>query len=53
MILETGLLFLSAPADNDKWAKFVEYPVAYCMSYDSRYCMRNSQGGACAGVGGS
>lgn len=36
VILGDGpLRFLSAPFDNDKWAKFVEYPVAYShMSYE-------------------
>lgn len=32
---EGKLRFLSAPFDNDKWAKFVDYPIAYSrMSYE-------------------
>ena len=32
---EKDIRFLSAPFDNDKWAKFVDYPVKYSrMSYE-------------------
>ena len=45
------LRFLSAPFDNDKWAKFVEYPVAYSrMSYEFTVLHEeNSEGGLVLG----
>ena len=52
MILGDGpLRFLSAPFDNDKWAKFVEYPVAYSrMSYEFTVLHEeNSEGGLVLG----